>query len=115
MAGTSRSGWDACDPTLFRDAMWMVTTADDTDADDWTAVAHLALAVSAVVVPAAPDAHDRAVAAISHVPHLMAADIAAVGAGESNLALRLAAGSFRDGTRVAATATNCGTPEASQR
>ncbi|MGV9479345.1 prephenate dehydrogenase [Gordonia aichiensis] len=104
MAGTSRSGWDACDPTLFRDAMWMVTTSDDTDADDWTAVAHLALAVSAVVVPAAPDAHDRAVAAISHVPHLMAADTAAVGAGESNLALRLAAGSFRDGTRVAATA-----------
>ena len=103
MAGTSRSGWDACDPTLFTNAMWMVTTSDDTDADDWTAVAELALQVSAIVVPAAPDAHDRAVAAISHVPHLLAADTAAVGAGESNLALRLAAGSFRDGTRVAAT------------
>ena len=103
MAGTSRSGWTACNPTLFGDAMWMVTTEDHTDPADWTTVARLALEVSAVVVPAAPDAHDRAVAAISHVPHLLAADTAAVGAGESNLALRLAAGSFRDGTRVAAT------------
>ncbi|MFW0786172.1 prephenate dehydrogenase [Gordonia sp. CPCC 206044] len=104
MAGTSRSGWEATDPHLFSDAMWMVTTEDDTDADDWSTVASIARAVGAFVVPAAPDAHDRAVAAISHLPHLTAGATAAVGAGESDLALRLAAGSFRDGTRVAATA-----------
>ncbi|MCF3938630.1 MULTISPECIES: prephenate dehydrogenase [Gordonia] len=104
MAGTSRSGWSATDPDLFRDAMWMVSTEDGTDPNDWSAVAALARAVGALVVPAAPDAHDRAVAAISHLPHLTAAATAAVGAGESELALRLAAGSFRDGTRVAATA-----------
>ncbi|UVF80361.1 prephenate dehydrogenase [Gordonia mangrovi] len=104
MAGTSRSGWAATDPELFRDAMWMVSTEDDTDPSDWLTVAALARAVGALVVPAAPDAHDRAVAAISHLPHLTAAATAAVGAGESELALRLAAGSFRDGTRVAGTA-----------
>lgn len=104
MAGTSESGWAATDPTLFRGAMWMVTTTDDTDAGDWLRVASLARSVGSLVVPAAPDAHDRAVAAISHLPHLTAATTAAVGAGESNLALRLAAGSFRDGTRVAGTA-----------
>lgn len=104
MAGTAQSGWAATDPSLFEGAMWMVTTHDDTDADDWLAVAGLARATGAYVVPAANDAHDRAAAAISHNPHLTAAVTAAVGAGESDLALRLAAGSFRDGTRVAGTA-----------
>ncbi|MET9198817.1 prephenate dehydrogenase [Gordonia sp. NPDC003585] len=104
MAGTSRSGWSATDPSLFVDAMWMVTTDDATPARDWLAVATMALATGARVVPAAADAHDRAVAAISHLPHLTAAATAAVGAGESGLALRLAAGSFRDGTRVAGSA-----------
>ncbi|AZZ80251.1 MULTISPECIES: prephenate dehydrogenase [Gordonia] len=104
MAGTSRSGWSATDPTLFQGAMWAVTTTDHTDADDWLAVASIARLAGSRVVPVAPDAHDRAVAAISHMPHLTAAATAAVGAGESDLALRLAAGSFRDGTRVAGTA-----------
>ncbi|WP_168700272.1 prephenate dehydrogenase [Gordonia paraffinivorans] len=104
MAGTSRSGWSATDPTLFTGAMWAVTTTDHTDADDWRTVASIARLAGSLVVPVAPDAHDRAVAAISHMPHLTAAATAAVGAGESDLALRLAAGSFRDGTRVAGTA-----------
>ncbi|GAB08342.1 prephenate dehydrogenase [Gordonia araii NBRC 100433] len=104
MAGTSQSGWAATDPDLFDSAMWMVTTEDDTDPDVWLAVATLARDCGAQVVPAANDAHDRAVAAISHLPHLTANATAAVGAGESGLALRLAAGSFRDGTRVAGTA-----------
>jgi len=46
--------------------------------------------------------HDRAVAGISHVPHLLAAALSGVLAGNP-LAGTLAAGSFRDGTRVAAT------------
>nr|WP_223205522.1 prephenate dehydrogenase [Gordonia jinghuaiqii] len=104
MAGTSHSGWSATDATLFDGAMWAVTTTDETPADDWLAVASLALMVGSRVVPVAPDAHDRAVAAISHLPHLTAAATASVGGGESGLALRLAAGSFRDGTRVAGTA-----------
>ncbi|WP_424311133.1 prephenate dehydrogenase [Gordonia sp. (in: high G+C Gram-positive bacteria)] len=104
MAGTAQSGWAVTDPALFDGAMWMVTTHDDTDAADWLTVAHLARAAGAYVVPAANDAHDRAAAAISHNPHLTAAVTATVGAGESDLALRLAAGSFRDGTRVAGTA-----------
>ena len=64
MAGTSRSGWAATDPTLFGGAMWMVTTEDTTPADDWLTVATMALAAGASVVPAAPDAHDRAVVRI---------------------------------------------------
>ena len=104
MAGTSQSGWSAAGPDLFAGAMWMLTTEDHTDPAAWRAVAALARGCGAQVVPAANDAHDRAVAAISHLPHLTANATAAVGAAESGLALRLAAGSFRDGTRVAGTA-----------
>ncbi|MCB0943889.1 MAG: prephenate dehydrogenase/arogenate dehydrogenase family protein, partial [Mycobacterium sp.] len=66
-------------------------------------VMHLALDCGAVVVPAKSDEHDAAAASISHLPHLLA-EALAVTAGEVPLAFALAAGSFRDGTRVAATA-----------
>ena len=48
--------------------------------------------------------HDRAVARISHLPHLLAETLAITGAAGGELALGLAAGSFRDGTRVAGSA-----------
>ena len=56
-----------------------------------------------MVVPAKSDEHDAAAAAISHLPHLLA-EALAVAAGEVPLAFALAAGSFRDGTRVAGSA-----------
>ncbi|GGG18239.1 putative prephenate dehydrogenase TyrA [Rhodococcoides trifolii] len=103
MAGTSASGWIATDEDLFRNAVWVVSVDDGVDPDVWTTVARLALSVGSVVVPAASDEHDRAVARVSHLPHLLAETLAAVGAAGGDLALRLAAGSFRDGTRVAGT------------
>ena len=57
----------------------------------------------AVVVPARSDEHDAAAAAISHLPHLLA-EALAITAAEVPLAFALAAGSFRDATRVAGTA-----------
>lgn len=103
MAGSADSGWAATDPTLFDGAVWVVATDDGADPHVWRTVAQLALEVGSRVIPAASDEHDRAVAGISHLLHLTAAVTAVVGAGEGELALRLAAGSFRDGTRVAGT------------
>ena len=103
MAGTAESGWAAGDGELFRVAVWVVTVDGHEDAGVWTQVATMALDVGAVVVPAESAEHDAAVARISHLPHLLAEALASVGA-DSQLALSLAAGSFRDGTRVAATA-----------
>ena len=60
----------------------------------------MALAVGAEVVPVTAAEHDDAVAAISHVPHLLAAALAAAAAEAGPLALALAAGSFASGTRV---------------
>ncbi|MGE0214156.1 prephenate dehydrogenase [Mycolicibacterium sp.] len=103
MAGTAHSGWAAGDAGLFTGAPWVVSVDDHVDAGVFTQVMQLALDCRAVVVPARSDEHDTAAATISHLPHLLAEALAAT-AGEVPLAFALAAGSFRDGTRVAGTA-----------
>ncbi|BBY19050.1 prephenate dehydrogenase [Mycolicibacterium litorale] len=103
MAGTAHSGWAAGDAALFVGAPWVISVDDHVDPDVWAQVMTLALDCHAVVVPARSDEHDAAAAGISHLPHLLA-EALAVTAGEVPLAFALAAGSFRDGTRVAATA-----------
>ena len=102
MAGTAHSGWTAGAAGLFRGAPWVLSVDEHVDAGVWAKVMRLALDCGGVVVPAKSDEHDAAAAAISHLPHLMAEALAA-NAGEVPLAFSLAAGSFRDGTRVAGT------------
>ena len=103
MTGTAHSGWAAGNEHLFAGTPWVISVDDEVDAGVWAEVMHLALACRAFVVPARSDEHDAAAAAISHLPHLLAETLA-VTAGDVPLAYALAAGSFRDGTRVAATA-----------
>jgi prephenate dehydrogenase len=100
MCGTERSGHTAVDPGLFTGARWALCLEPGTDLRRWLRVAEIALAVGAEVVPVTAAEHDDAVAAISAVPHLLAAALAAAAGQAGPLALSLAAGSFRDGTRV---------------
>ena len=102
MAGTSASGWAAGSATLFTGASWVVSTDDGIDPAVWTQVARLALDCGATVVPAGAEDHDAAVARVSHLPHVLAAVLASVGSDGGPLAMALGAGSFTDGTRVAA-------------
>ena len=103
MAGTQHSGWAAGSSRLFDQAAWVTTLDDDSDEGVWGDIAELALSLGCRVVPADPTAHDAAVARVSHLPHLLALTLAQAGAAGGSLALSLAAGSFADGTRVAAT------------
>jgi prephenate dehydrogenase len=103
MTGTAHSGWAAGYAGLFTRAPWVVSVDNHVDPVVWSMVMTLALDCGALVVPAKSDEHDAAAAAISHLPHLLA-EALAVTAGEVPLAFALAAGSFRDGTRVAGTA-----------
>ncbi|MGH4010840.1 MAG: prephenate dehydrogenase [Pseudonocardiaceae bacterium] len=101
MAGTSASGWAAGSATLFTGAPWVVGTDDGSDPVVWAQVARLALDCGAHVVAASVADHDAAVARVSHLPHVLAAVLASVGADGGPLAMALGAGSFTDGTRVA--------------
>lgn len=105
MAGSERSGVDAADPELFRGAYYVLCPADDTPAEDYSRLHQLVTAIGARVIAISPAAHDRAVAAISHLPHVAASaltNLAAERSGDGEDVLRLAAGGFKDMTRIAA-------------
>ncbi|WP_407318623.1 prephenate dehydrogenase/arogenate dehydrogenase family protein [Isoptericola halotolerans] len=106
MAGTERSGFDASDAALLDGVRWAVTVDDGTDPGRLATV--LALVTGSCAGTAAvlaDDVHDEAAALVSHVPHVLATQLlnAVAGAPVRAVALGLAAGSFRDGTRVALT------------
>ncbi len=103
MTGVERSGFGASDPALLDDAVWVLGLEDDTDLGRWLTVAGLVTAAGCRVVPTTAVLHDEAQARISGLPHLLASALAVAGAQGGPLAGTLAAGSFRDGTRVAGT------------
>lgn len=103
MTGTEHSGWAAGSAGLFSDRVWVTTLDEDSDVELWAPIAGLATTIGSRVVPCDVAAHDDAAARISHLPHLVAAALAQVGVMGGPLAMSLAAGSFRDGTRVAGT------------
>ncbi|QGU03532.1 prephenate dehydrogenase [Corynebacterium comes] len=108
MAGTAESGWNASRQGLFTRAAWVITYDHAADASDewialWTDVAHMILGVGADAIPARIGRHDAAVARVSHLVHIFAEALAIVGDNGGALAQSLAAGSFRDSTRVAGT------------
>jgi prephenate dehydrogenase len=105
MAGSEQAGLGGADPDLFAGAAWVLTPAPSTDPGAFSLVQSVVVALGADVVALSPAAHDRLVAVVSHVPHLVAATLmnAAADDAEADAALlRLAAGGFRDMTRVAA-------------
>jgi prephenate dehydrogenase len=104
MAGSESSGFSASDAGLFRDCSWVLCLEprDESRLPTWLELAAMLLALGARVVPSTAAHHDTAVASVSHVPHLFATALVSVSAADP-LALALGAGSFRDGTRVAAT------------
>ncbi|WP_106848946.1 prephenate dehydrogenase/arogenate dehydrogenase family protein [Blastococcus sp. Marseille-P5729] len=102
MAGTAESGFDAADPDLLTGATWVITLDQDTDLQRWAQVCDLALQAGGRVVPADSEWHDHAAAWISHLPHVLA-ELLASNVEPRSLLGSLAAGSYRDATRVALT------------
>ena len=105
MAGSEQIGLDGADPDLFVGATWVLTPTSSTDANAYATVRSVVSSLGAEVVSLSPEQHDTLVAVVSHVPHLTAAtlmNLADAGADKHAALLRLAAGGFRDMTRVAA-------------
>jgi len=105
MAGSEQGGFAGADPELFTGASWVLTPSAGTDLAAFDQIRALVTSLGADVVVLSPEDHDRLVAVVSHVPHLVAATLmnaAARDAEHDAALLRLAAGGFRDMTRVAA-------------
>ncbi len=105
MAGSEQAGLSGADPDLFVGTTWVLTPTSSTEPDAYARVRHVAASLGAEVLALTPEEHDTLVAVVSHVPHLTAATLmnrADAVAAEHAALLRLAAGGFRDMTRVAA-------------
>lgn len=104
MAGSELDGLDGADGALFEGATWVLTPTSATSDEAFALVAETVSSFGADVVALPPEGHDRLVAVVSHVPHLTAAALMGVAAARSDehaALLRLAAGGFRDMTRIA--------------
>jgi prephenate dehydrogenase len=100
MAGREVKGPGGASPALFRGATWVVV-ADGASEPDLATVTGVISLLGAEPVRMTAAEHDAAVAMISHLPQLLAAALVNEAADRTR-ALDLAAGSFRDLTRVAA-------------
>ncbi|WP_300682984.1 prephenate dehydrogenase [Nocardioides sp.] len=101
MAGTERSGPLSADATLFEGRPWAITTHPGALPEAVELVRELAELCGGVVLDLTPADHDRAVARISHVPHLMAALTAGRLADAPASHMALSGPGVRDVTRVA--------------
>ena len=104
MAGSEQIGLHGADPDLFEGAVWVLTPTAVTDLESFNRLKGVVMSLGADVLVLSPADHDRLVAVVSHVPHLVAATLmnaASAGAEQDGALLRLAAGGFRDMTRVA--------------
>jgi prephenate dehydrogenase len=99
LAGSEKKGPQHADADLFLDRLVVVTPTEHTRPAASAQVAEFWRALGARVEFMTPEAHDRAVALTSHLPHLLASALAGILPQESRL---LAASGFRDATRLAA-------------
>ena len=102
LAGSEQSGYRVARVDLFRGATVVVTPTDRTELRAVKAATEFWEALGARVSTLDPETHDRSVAAISHLPHLIACALVDGAARVAPAALELAARGFKDTTRIAA-------------
>jgi len=102
LAGSEQSGYRVARVDLFRGATVVVTPTDRTELRAVKAATEFWEALGARVSTLDPETHDRSVAAISHLPHLIACALVDGAARVDPAALELAARGFKDTTRIAA-------------
>jgi len=119
IAGTEGAGIESARPGLFEDATFVLTpsagfetrtkvraTQTESDADRWLApVRELVAGLGARPVEMSAENHDRLIALTSHLPHVLALALASLAGKQREVDPQVAdliGGSFRSGTRVAA-------------
>lgn len=104
MAGSHKSGVEAASDRLFENAYYVLTPAPGTPEEKVERLSELLQLTRAKVVRMDADTHDQVVGAVSHFPHILASALVNLVADyddENAWHARLAAGGFRDITRIA--------------
>jgi len=104
MTGSEYTGIRGADQYLFENAIYVLTPTPRTDPDALDMIKSIVADTGARILCVSPQEHDLMVAAVSHLPHLLAVSLmnsACEIARDHPETLILAAGGFRDITRVA--------------
>jgi prephenate dehydrogenase len=104
MAGSEKSGVSAADPFLFENAIYVLTPSATTHREKLDKLSKAVSSIGAQVVILEPDQHDRIAATISHLPQMLAVGLVNMLYSVTDQQpeyVRLAAGGFRDMTRIA--------------
>jgi len=103
MAGSEESGITGADPALLENAIYVLTPGPETPPGVISKLSKMLEEAGAQPLIIDPLIHDRVVASVSHLPHITAAALvqSVAGAGDMELVRTLAAGGFRDSTRIA--------------
>jgi prephenate dehydrogenase len=102
MAGSNLSGFSVARADLFCGATVILTPTDRTPSEPIKRVTEFWEAMGGRVTVMDPATHDRAVAAISHLPHLVVDALVAAVVDMDPRFLDVAARGFKDTTRIAA-------------
>lgn len=105
LAGTEEEGVDAASADMFDGAVWLLTPSSTTNRERVLRLETFIRALGASPLVLDPRQHDEIVAVTSHLPQVLASALvgfAAERTAENDLLPKLAAGGFRDTTRIAA-------------
>ncbi|MBL4889571.1 MAG: prephenate dehydrogenase [Candidatus Lindowbacteria bacterium] len=104
MTGSEKSGIEAAQSNPFEQSVTVVTPASNSDEDAIATVRAFWESVGSITITITAQSHDRLVASVSHLPHLLASALVNTVAPRAQVEPRtwdLAAGGFRDTTRIA--------------
>lgn len=103
MAGSERIGYRNSKPGLLENAYYILTPEPEVRREDVEWMFSFVETIRALPLVVSPDRHDYAVAAISHLPHVISASLVNLvreSDDENNLLRTIAAGGFKDITRI---------------
>lgn len=104
MAGSEKTGYDAADPLLLENAYYMITPSSKTSDKKLAILQGIIETIKAIPFVIDYQKHDKVVATVSHLPHILAATLVNLVKDndyDDEVMKRVAAGGFKDITRIA--------------
>lgn len=103
MAGSESSGYKASDPLLLENAYYLLTPGKGFPKDSTEKMKFFLSSIGSIPFVMSPEEHDKSVACVSHLPHLIAAGLVKLlkEEDEKGTMKKLAAGGFKDISRIA--------------
>ena len=104
MAGSEKTGYESSTDHLLENAYYIITPTKKSTPEQIDRIRQVALGIGALPIVLDYHEHDFSVAAISHLPHLVASSLVNLvhdNDSKDEIMKRLAAGGFKDITRIA--------------